>query len=37
MCASEYVIYLILLYNNKITRRFQMKQKKTKNNTKKIE
>lgn len=28
---------LILLYNNKITRRFQMKQKKTKNNTKKIE
>lgn len=27
MCASEYVIYLILLYNNKITRRFQMKQK----------
>lgn len=34
MCASEYVIYLILLYNNK---RFQMKQKKTKNNRKKIE
>lgn len=28
---------LILLYNNKIARRFQMKQKKTKNNRKKIE